>query len=148
MDKSIINCLYKTQSKHKLASLIKKFLKNHITLEYIKDILKNNLTDIEYINIFRSYLPSSEKSLCSDKVNLIRGKNRLKDISELLNDISLNKSGNYLDLGCSDGIVTFVIGAGLGFEKKQIYATDIFDVDNNNINFTLCDEKELNFPDK
>lgn len=150
--------LFQSPVRENLLSLLLKFLKKNFNKENLNFLLQRNLTDKRYFEIFNKRIEDNNKNdknkIDINTINLNRGKNRLNDLNEFINDgILINDSNleSYLDIGCSDGIITSTIGQGLGFKLSNIYATDII-VSKNKldplITFKLCDGHKLDFSDK
>lgn len=146
---SIIDDLVQKGNK-KIHDLLLKFLKDGSKLE---NLLSQRLTDKEYFDHFSKIMAESGKTISDSelsKINFQRGKKRFKDISSLIPDVrSPTYTENaYLDVGCSDAIITSVVGQSFGFDLENVYATDIKAPASEKISFELCDGQKLDFPDK
>lgn len=98
-----------------------------------------------------------KKSIDLDKINYFRAKKRLNDFIDILkntnfiNDIKqMSKNGNsYIDIGASDGYMTYYVGVNLGFGDDKIHATDILDPPRiMKCNYTKTDGLTLNYDDQ
>jgi ubiquinone/menaquinone biosynthesis C-methylase UbiE len=146
--------LFRSSARDKLIALLQKFLRNHFDRDDLNQLLQKELTDLEYFEIFAFKMKDEQTS--SDqllKINFNRGKKRLADLNNLIQiDSSIYQGGSYLDVGSSDGIITSVVGQGLGFKISDICATDIVMPRDKNaldpsIVFKLTNGHTLDFPD-
>lgn len=151
MENQLINNLFQSKIRERLISLLLKFLRKHIDRNELVDLLNKKLSDLEYFEIFtqKIKLLDIQKENLSE-INFKRGRSRLNDINKIMNEFSITfNKGHYLDIGCSDGMVTSTIGYGLGFNTNSIFATDF--IENKNppdspISFKSFNGIKLNYP--
>ena len=92
-------------------------------IEYIKSKFKRNLFD--------------------DNVLYIHIKKRIEIFKSLYK--SEIKTDKFLDIGCGNTDFSFKFAENLGFNKKNVYLTDIYPI--NQENFIITDGLTLDFPD-
>lgn len=67
-----------------------------------------------------------------------RANSRVAEISEILTRV--DTSGDYLDIGCGDGYITYELGKYLNF--KNVYGVDIFPIENKHIHAIVADTQD------
>jgi len=150
----------------KLYILLNKFLHKYYDKNELTELLNRKLTDNEYFKIFAEKMPKIDMDI--SKINYDRGRKRLKEINMLLKktniiiktsvqnnlstqDFRLFSDENikpitpkYIDIGCDDGIITSVVGQGLGFKTNDIICCDVKSEVDNSLIYIKSDGRNIN----
>jgi ubiquinone/menaquinone biosynthesis C-methylase UbiE len=142
--------LYKYRENHKLFSLIKKFTVKRYRnapsatidrmINYIVHCGKNQLHDSEILLTIASKL-NKYVNVKSDSANFGRSMSRIADISKHLKPFIGSQS--YLDIGCSEGDLTYPIGSYLEVPSENIHGCDIVDCGDHKFKFTTASAEHL-----
>lgn len=98
--------------------------------------------DKKYAEIYEKYISAIRrvtKGVEKLKLNPVeRANSRVAEISDILTKV--NNDGDYIDIGCGDGYITYEIGKYLDF--KNVYGVDIFPIANKNIHAIVAPQHD------